>query len=84
MSPLPSAGASCRARTQPGADRVLILGYEVWQEKYDGSPGVIGMTVRTNGEPRTIVGVAPEGFQFPIDAELWAPLEIDPLEIRAR
>ncbi|MBT8461420.1 MAG: ABC transporter permease [Gemmatimonadetes bacterium] len=65
---------------EPGADRVLILGYEVWQEKYDGSPDVIGMSVRTNGEPRTIVGVAPEGFQFPIEAELWAPLEVDPLE----
>jgi predicted permease len=38
------------------------------------------MTVRTNGEPRTIVGVAPEGFQFPIEAEMWAPLEISPLE----
>jgi putative ABC transport system permease protein len=64
----------------PGADRVLILGYEVWQEKYAGSPDVIGMSVRTNGEPRTIVGVAPEGFQFPIEAEIWAPLEIDPLQ----
>ncbi len=64
---------------EPGAEPVLILGYEVWQEKYDGSPDVIGMTVRTNGEPRTIVGVAPEGFQFPIEAELWAPIEVDPL-----
>ncbi len=65
---------------EPGADPVMILGYEVWQEKYDGSPDVIGMVVRTNGEPRTIVGVAPEGFQFPIQAEMWAPLEINPLE----
>ncbi|MCL7972137.1 MAG: ABC transporter permease, partial [marine benthic group bacterium] len=64
---------------EPGAEPVLILGYEVWQEKYDGSPDVIGMTVRTNGEPRTIVGVAPEGFQFPIEAEIWAPIEVDPL-----
>jgi predicted permease len=65
---------------EPGADPVMILGYEVWQEKYDGSPDVVGMSVRTNGEQRTIVGVAPEGFQFPIDAEMWAPLEVDPLE----
>jgi len=65
---------------EPGADKVMIIGYEVWQEKFDGSPDVIGKSVRTNGEPRTIVGVAPEGFQFPVEAELWAPLEIDPLE----
>jgi len=64
---------------EPGADPVMILGYEVWQEKFDGSPEVIGRTVRTNGESRTIVGVAPEGFKFPIEADMWAPLEVDPL-----
>jgi len=65
---------------EPGADPVMIIGYEVWQEKYDGSPDVVGMTVRTNGEQRTIVGVAPEGFKFPIEADMWAPLEVNPLE----
>ncbi len=64
----------------PGAEPVMILGYEVWQEKFDGSPDVIGRTVRTNGETRTIVGVAPEGFKFPIEADMWAPLEVNPLE----
>jgi len=65
---------------EPGANPVMILGYDVWQEKFGGSPDVIGTTVRTNGESRTIVGVAPEGFHFPIEAEMWAPLVIDPLE----
>ncbi|MCL7991439.1 MAG: ABC transporter permease, partial [marine benthic group bacterium] len=65
---------------EPGAEPVMIIGYEVWQEKFDGSPEVIGRTVRTNGEPRTIVGVAPEGFKFPIEADMWAPLEVNPLE----
>ena len=65
---------------EPGADPVMIIGYEVWQEKFDGSSDVVGMTVRTNGEQRTIVGVAPEGFKFPIEADMWAPLEVNPLE----
>ena len=65
---------------EPGADPVMIIGYEVWQEKFDGSADVVGMTVRTNGEQRTIVGVAPEGFKFPIEADMWAPLEVNPLE----
>ena len=65
---------------EPGADPVMILGYEVWQEKFDGSTDVIGMTVRTNGESRTIVGVAPEGFKFPIEADMWIPIEVNPLE----
>jgi putative ABC transport system permease protein len=58
----------------------MIIGYEVWQEKFGGAEDVIGRVVRTNGEPRTIVGVAPAGFRFPIEAELWAPLVVDPLE----
>jgi len=65
---------------QPDADPVIILGYEVWQEKFGGSPDVIGMAVQTNGRTRTIVGVAPEGFKFPIEADMWIPLEVNPLE----
>jgi len=65
---------------EPGADPVMIIGYEVWQEQFDGSPDVIGQVVRTNGESRTIVGVAPEGFKFPMEADMWAPLEVNPLE----
>ncbi len=65
---------------EPGADPVIILGHEVWQEKFGGSPDVIGMAVQTNGRTRTIVGVAPEGFKFPIEADMWIPLEVNPLE----
>jgi len=65
---------------EPGADPVMIIGYDVWQEKFDGSPDVVGRVVRTNGESRTIVGVAPEGFKFPMEADMWAPLEVNPLE----
>lgn len=65
---------------EPGADPVIILGYEVWQEKFGGSPEVIGTAVQTNGRTRTIVGVAPEGFKFPIEADMWIPLEVNPVE----
>ena len=62
----------------PGAEPVIMLGYDVWQDRFGGSPDVIGRTVHANGEVRTIVGVAPEGFKFPDNEELWAPLTIDP------
>jgi predicted permease len=65
---------------EPGADRVIILGYEVWHEKFGGSPDVIGKTVRASAEVRTVVGVAPEGFKFPIEADLWIPIEVNPGE----
>jgi predicted permease len=64
---------------RPGADRVIILGYQIWQDKFEGSHDIIGRTLRANSEVRTIVGVAPAGFKFPIRADLWIPIEVDPL-----
>ncbi|NIN71762.1 MAG: FtsX-like permease family protein [Gemmatimonadetes bacterium] len=63
---------------RPGAEPVIIIGHDVWQNRFGGSPAAIGATVRANGEIRTIVGVAPEGFAFPDREQLWIPLELDP------
>ncbi len=65
---------------EPGADPVIVLGHNAWQDRFGGSPDVLGKTVKANGTVMTIVGVAPEGFKFPIRAELWTPLEIHTLE----
>ncbi|MGD2154926.1 MAG: ABC transporter permease [Gemmatimonadales bacterium] len=63
---------------RPGADPVIVIGYDVWQNRFGGSPAAIGATVRANGRIRTIIGVAPEGFAFPDREQLWIPLELDP------
>ena len=57
-----------------GAPAVVVLGWTVWQRRYQGHPDVIGRTIRVNGVPATIVGVMPEGFGFPTIAEIWRPL----------
>lgn len=56
---------------------VVVLGYDVWQGRFAGDEGVLGQTVRINGEATTIVGVMPEGFRFPFLQDLWTPLELD-------
>jgi predicted permease len=63
---------------RPGADPVIILGYDVWQERFDGASDVLGQTIRANGIMRTIIGVMPEGFAFPERQRIWLPLVIDP------
>jgi putative ABC transport system permease protein len=65
----------------PGAEPVVLLGWGVWQTRYDGDPKVIGQAVRINGEPGTIVGVLPQSFAFPNDQEIWTPLRQDPLKM---
>ena len=65
----------------PAADPVMLLGYHVWQDRFDGDLGVVGQVARVNGEQTTIIGVMPEGFRFPIAEDLWLPLRMDPLEL---
>ncbi|MGH9217659.1 MAG: ADOP family duplicated permease [Vicinamibacterales bacterium] len=57
-----------------GAAPVVIIGYRVWTDRYGADPGVIGRSVRVNGEPATIVGVMPDGFAYPIETQVWRPL----------
>jgi putative ABC transport system permease protein len=55
----------------PGAERVVILGHALWQTRYRGDRGVLGLPLRVNGEPATVVGVMAPGIKFPTNAELW-------------
>jgi len=65
------------ADERAGAPVVAVIGYDLWQRRFQGDSGVIGRTVRITGVPATIVGVMPDGFAFPRTQELWAPLRID-------
>jgi predicted permease len=47
---------------QPGSGHVAVLSYDYWQRRFGARSDVIDQTVRINGQPMTIVGVAPQGF----------------------
>ncbi|HEX7020532.1 MAG TPA: ABC transporter permease, partial [Gemmatimonadaceae bacterium] len=59
---------------KPGAGKVAIIGYGIWQRDFGGASDVVGKAVRINGKSATIVGVMPAGFAFPTNEELWTPL----------
>lgn len=46
-----------------GADPVMVLDYNYWQQQFNGDPNVVGRTVTLDGHPMTVVGVAPKGFR---------------------
>ena len=55
-----------------GAQRVVVLTYGMWQQRFGGDPNVIGQSVNINGDPHTVVGVLPASFQFALrNADLW-------------
>ena len=47
----------------PGQRPVAVLAYGYWQNRLGADPTVIGKTLRLNGQPLTVVGVAPKGFR---------------------
>ena len=51
------------------ASPVVVIGYQAWQLHFASDPNVVGRTVRLGGVPRTVVGVMPEGFEFPLRHE---------------
>ena len=62
------------ADNKPGAEKVTILGDEIWQRDFGADPNVVGQSVRINGKSATIIGVMPPNFKFPVSEELWTPL----------
>src|SRR5438105_8815726 len=59
---------------KPGAEKVAILGDEIWRRDFGADPNIVGQSVRINGKAATIIGVMPPKFKFPISEELWTPL----------
>ncbi len=63
----------------PGAPRVAVLSYGLWRTRYGGDPGVVGQTIRLNGNALEIVGVTPPGFHLPdVPVDIWLPFQLDP------
>jgi predicted permease len=60
-----------------GAEPVAVLGYGLWQQGYGEDREIVGRVVEMDGVQRRIIGVMPEGFEFPEEAELWMPLEVN-------
>jgi hypothetical protein len=59
---------------EPGAGRVLLLSYGLWQRRFGGDPRVVGTKAEGGDEPFTIIGVMPPGFDFPQGAQVWTPV----------
>jgi len=69
---------------QPGGPNEMILSYGLWLRRFHGDPGIVGKTVTINERSCMVIGVMPQGFNFPVRQgdihtpwpyiEFWAPL----------
>ena len=62
---------------EPGVDRVVVLSHRLWQGRFGGDPSIVGRTIRMQGRTYPVVGIAPLGFEYPSETELWLPLALD-------
>ncbi|HUQ80366.1 MAG TPA: ABC transporter permease [Gemmatimonadaceae bacterium] len=61
----------------PGAPRVVLASYRLWQNRFVGDPTLLGRTLRLEDESYTVVGVLPPAFDTrDADEDLWAPLQL--------
>jgi putative ABC transport system permease protein len=72
----------------PGGPRVVVLSEPLWRLTFGGDPNLVGSSIQLDGEPYTVVGVAPEDFAFGFPGQMrshvWVPLSVGPLEYAAQ
>jgi predicted permease len=61
---------------KPGAAKVVVLTYGLWQRRFGGDRSVLGQALTLNGESYVVIGVLPASFQFAMrTADLWLPYQ---------
>ena len=65
-----------------GATPVAVISYRAWQQKFGADRALVGSSVSMNGQPFTIIGIAPSGFfgdRLENPAAFWIPINAEPL-----
>lgn len=69
---------------ETGDVREVIISYATWQNHFGADPHITGRTIFLNGGQAAIIGVMPPAFDFPIGAEIWAPLPMNSSAMNSR
>jgi predicted permease len=70
---------STKANERAGA-AIAVLSYNLWQNQFDGDPGILGKTIQLNLHPYTVVGIAPKRFRgckSGLRTDIFLPLAAD-------
>jgi putative ABC transport system permease protein len=60
-----------------GRHRKVIIGYGLWERRFASDRSIVGQAIEVDGVQHEVVGITPKGFDFPMGAQVWAPLAFD-------
>ena len=71
------------------APQVVVVGEELWRERFGGDASLVGKAIRLDGQAYTVVGIAPRGMGIPhgsqvLRSQVWTPMRFSPSELSQR
>jgi predicted permease len=63
-----------------GAEPVVVIGHALWTRRYGADRSLVGRPIYLDGRETLVVGIAPPGFRYPRQTEVWRPLGWDPTQ----
>src|SRR5215213_10305459 len=66
------------AEDKPDAPAVAVVSNRLWTRRYGADPGLVGRTIRLDGEPTQVVGIAPPWIDEAGSRDVWRPARFDP------
>ena len=52
-------------------ERIAVISHRLWRDRFDSDPSIVGKSIALNGPLFTVVGVMPQGFQYPNGTDVW-------------
>ena len=56
----------------------VVISYATWRDVFASDPDILGKSIRVENGVRPVVGVTPEGFDFPGNAAYWTLMQLGP------
>ena len=64
---------------QPGDNfQNTILSYKTWRDVFGADPNIVGKPIRVGSGPLNVIGVAAQGFEFPVGTAMWTKIFTTP------
>jgi predicted permease len=60
----------------PEQQNVVVFSYGFWQRHLGMDRSIVGKAVLLNNQKFTVIGIMPKGFDYPLGAEAWSPLDL--------